>query len=280
MCVSNTDLAHVVGDTILAPDDAKKRAVVIKQWSKVAKCCLDLSNYDSLMAIMCSLNSSVVQRLKRTWELVSKNTKARLDELNQVVDFSRNHASLRSRLEKPVAPCLPFLGIYLTDLTFVDAGNPKTREIPGATSESGEPITVINFDKHMRMAKIIGHVQKFQVHYKLKEVPEMQTWMKSHLERMREGNVAMVGHLHRRSLVIEPKDVKALKTAEGRRQTEVNVPEDRPKTAASIWTAKSVKTTVQQPKLEGQKFEFFMRTNLAFKARTDLGTPEGVEERK
>jgi hypothetical protein len=37
---------------------------------------------------------------------------------------------------------------------------------------------------------------------------------------------------------------------------------------------------VQQPKLEGQKFEFFMRTNLAFKARTDLGTPEGVEERK
>jgi hypothetical protein len=280
MCILNTDLAHVVGDTILAPDDAKKRAVVIKHWSKVAKSCLDLSNYDSLMAIMCSLNSSVVQRLKRTWEIVSKKTKARLDELNQVVDFSRNHASLRSRLEKPVSPCLPFLGIYLTDLTFVDAGNPKTREIPGATSESGEPMTVINFDKHMRMAKIIGHLQKFQVPYNLKEVPEMQTWMQSHLERMRDGKEAMVGHLHRRSLVIEPKDVKALKGAEGRRQIEANIPEDRPKTAASIWTAKSVKTTVYQPKQEVQKFEFFLRTNMGFKARADLGTPDGVEEKK
>lgn len=279
MCILNTDLAHVVGDTILGPDDAKKRAVVIKQWSKVAKCCLDLSNYDSLMAIMCSLNSSVVQRLKRTWEVVSKKTRARLDELNQVVDFSKNHVSLRSRLEKPVAPCLPFLGIYLTDLTFVDAGNPKTRELPGQMSESGEVMTVINFDKHMRMAKIIGHLQKFQVPYKLKEVPEMQTWMQSHLERMREGNVAMVGHLHRRSLVIEPKDIKAFKMAEMRRHTELDLPTERPKTAASIRTGKSIKSTAQ-PKQEGQNFQFFLRTNMAFKPRVDLGAPEGVEEKK
>ena len=280
MCLLNTDLAHVVGDTILGPDDAKKRAVVIKQWSKIAKSCLELSNYDSLMAIMCSLNSSVVQRLKRTWEIVSKKTKARLEELNQVVDFSRNHASLRSRLEKPVAPCLPFLGIYLTDLTFVDAGNPKMRELPGVTTESGEAMTVINFDKHMRMAKIIGHIQKFQVPYKLKEVPEMQSWMQSHLERMRAGNRAMVGHLHRRSLIIEPKDIKALKAADVRRHTEPGVPEERPKTAGgdTVRTARTVNTIVQ-PKQEGQNFQFFFRTNMTFKTRTDGSTPDGAEQK-
>ena len=280
MCILNTDLAHVVGDTILGPDDAKKRAAVIKHWSKIAQSCLELSNYDSLMAIMCSLNSSVVQRLKRTWEVVSKNTKARLEELNQVVDFSRNHASLRSRLEKPVAPCLPFLGIYLTDLTFVDAGNPKIRELPGVTTESGEAMTVINFDKHMRMAKIIGHLQKFQVPYKLNEVPEMQSWMQSHLERMRAGNHAMVGHLHRRSLVIEPKDIKALKVADVRRNAEPDVPEERPKTAGTdtIRTVKSVKTTVQ-PKQEGQNFQFFFRTNMTFKTRTEGGTTDGGDRK-
>lgn len=225
MCTINTDLAHVVGDTVLTPEDAKKRALVIKQWSKVGMHCLALNNYDSLMAIMCSLNSTVVQRLRRTWELVSKKTKTRLSELNTVVDYSRNQASLRRRLESPTAPCLPFLGIYLTDLTFVDAGNPKTRELPGRASENGETVSVINFDKHMRMAKIISHLQKFQVPYKLQPVPEMQTWMDMHLQRMRQGNDEMVGNLHRRSLVVEPKleDVmKSVRPAEG---------DERPKTA-------------------------------------------------
>ena len=272
MCILNTDLAHVVGDTILGPEDAKKRAAVIKHWSKVAMRCLELSNYDSLMAIMCSLNSSVVQRLKRTWEVVSKKTKTRLDELSGIVDFSRNHASLRSRLEKPVAPCLPFLGIYLTDLTFVDAGNPKMRELPGTSSGSEGTSSVINFDKHMRMAKIISHLQKFQVPYKLKEVAEMQTWLRSQLERMREGNTAMVGSLHRRSLIIEPKDVKALKMAEIRRHTEPSIPEERPKTAQSGTTARSGRTTATN-RLEGPKFDLFLRTNMRSKSRTDLHTP-------
>lgn len=231
MCTINTDLAHVVGDTVLAPDDAKKRAGVIKHWSKVAACCLELNNYDSLMAIMCSLNSSVVGRLRRTWELVSKNSKARLSELNLVIDFSRNQASLRRRLETPVAPCIPFLGIYLTDLTFLDAGNPKTRELPGAASETGETVSVINFDKHMRMAKVISHLQKFQVAYRLQPVPEMQAWIEANFQRMRACNDEMVGHFHRRSLFVEPKldDAKPFKTADGSKRADT-ASEERPKT--------------------------------------------------
>ena len=78
-----------------------------------------------------------------------------------------NQASLRKRLEDAPAPCLPFLGLYLTDLTFVDAGNPKTRELPGSASETGEPVTVINFDKYMRTARIISSLRRFQVPYKI-----------------------------------------------------------------------------------------------------------------
>ncbi|KAK5715434.1 Ras guanine nucleotide exchange factor bud5 [Elasticomyces elasticus] len=231
MCTVNTDLAHVVGDTILTPDDAKKRALVIKHWSKVGMQCLELNNYDSLVAIMCSLNSSVVSRLRRTWELVSKNAKLRLTELNSVIDLSRNQASLRKRFETQVPPCIPFLGIYLTDLTFLDAGNPKTRELPHVTSVDGKPLSVINFDKHLRMAKIISHLQKFQVPYHLQPVPEMQSWMEASMIRMRASNDEMVGNFHRRSLLVEPKqdDSKLLKAADARR-SDSNT-EDRPKTA-------------------------------------------------
>lgn len=209
MCTINTDLANFVGDTILAPDDAKKRAGVIKHWSKVGHACLQLRNYDSLMAIMASINSSVVQRLKRTWELVSKKTRARLDELDQVCDMSKNYTALRTRLATPVAPCLPFVGIYLTDLTFVIAGNPKRRELPGTSSNPADPrappVSVINFDMYLRMARIITHLHKFQNPYKLADVPEMQTWLQAQLARMRQGHDQLVSSFHRRSLYIEPK---------------------------------------------------------------------------
>lgn len=206
MCLLNTDLAHWVGDSILAPDEAKKRAAVIKQWIKIACALLELSNYDSVMAIVCTLCSSVIGRLRKTWDLINKKNMARFEELKSVVDMSKNYTALRRRLETPTASCLPFLGVYLTDLTFVVAGNPKRRELPGtASSETGEAVSVINFDMYMRIAKIISHLQKFQVAYRLKPVPEMLTWIDQNLERMRAGHDEMVSILHRRSLAVEPK---------------------------------------------------------------------------
>lgn len=203
----STDLANLVADTILQLEDPKKRAVVIKQWVKVAVKCLELNNYDSLMAIICSLNSSMVTRLKRTWEVVSSKTKARLEELRAIVNVGRNYAVLRKRLENHVAPCIPFVGIYLTDLTFVDVGNQTTRQLPGeGGADSG--ISVINFDKHMRTAKIIGQLQRFQVPYPLAPVPEMQDWMQSQIERVRDSDQSNVHNYYRRSLLLEPRETK------------------------------------------------------------------------
>lgn len=114
----STDLAHLVAETILDVPDTKRRAVVIKHWIKIADRCLELNNYDSLMAIMCTLNASTISRLKKTWELVSQKTKMVLEHLRSVIDVSKNHAVLRARLRNHVPPCLPFLGTFLTDVCF------------------------------------------------------------------------------------------------------------------------------------------------------------------
>lgn len=202
----STDLANLVADTILHLEDAKKRAVMIKHWVKIAAKCLELNNYDSLMAIICSLNSSMVMRLKKTWELVSAKTKVRLDELKTITDVGRNYAVLRQRLQNHVAPCIPFVGIYLTDLTFVDVGNCTTRQLPG---ESGsDSISVINFDKHMKTAKIIGQLQSFQVPYRLTPVLEMQDWMETQIQRVRSSDQANVQSYYRRSLLLEPRELQ------------------------------------------------------------------------
>lgn len=204
MSTLSTDLANLVADTILLLEDAKKRAAIIKQWVKIAAKCLELNNYDSLMAIICSLNSSMVMRLKRTWELVSAKTKARLEELKTITDVGRNYAVLRQRLQNHVAPCIPFVGIYLTDLTFIDVGNGTTRRLPGEDGQSS--VSVINYDKHMKTAKIIGQLQSFQVPYRLAAIPEMQDWMDAQIQRVRSSDQANVQSYYRRSLLLEPRE--------------------------------------------------------------------------
>lgn len=204
MSTLSNDLTNLVADTILQVEDVKRRAIVIKQWVKIAGKCLELNNYDSLLAILASLNSSTVLRLKRTWDLVSAKTKARFDELKAVTDLSRNYAVLRQRLHDHVAPCIPFVGMYLTDLTFVDAGNGATRQLPSESGEDG--VAVINFDKHMKTAKIIGQLQSFQVPYRLTAVPEMQEWMETQIQRMHSSDQANPQSFHRQSLLLEPRE--------------------------------------------------------------------------
>ncbi|KAH8602270.1 ras guanine nucleotide exchange factor domain-containing protein [Bisporella sp. PMI_857] len=204
MSTLSTDLSNLVADTITSYDDPKKRAVIIKHWIKIAHKCLELNNYDSLMAIICSLNSSTITRLKKTWDFVSQRRKDVLKALQAIVEPEKNYAVLRRRLHDHVPPCLPFVGTYLTDLTFVDAGNPSTKQLPGTAD--GEGISVINFDKHTRTAKIIGELQRFQIPYRLAEVPELQEWIQAQIVRVRSSENENVQQYYRKSLLLEPRE--------------------------------------------------------------------------
>ena len=214
MATLSTDLANLVAESVLQFEEHSKRAKIIKRWVKIGAKCLELNNYDSLMAIVCSLNSTTILRLKRTWECVSAKTKASLENLKSIVDCSRNYITLRQRLAQLMPPCLPFVGIYLTDLTFVDAGNQATRALPGASSPGSSAgagtVQAINFDKHLKTAKIISEFQRFQIPYRIAEVPELQTWMQDQFVRVRAcdeaGGESSVNKLYRRSCLLEPRE--------------------------------------------------------------------------
>ncbi|TLS24365.1 hypothetical protein PpBr36_08946 [Pyricularia pennisetigena] len=213
MSTFSNDLSSLVSDTILHYNEVKKRAAVLKQWIKVAHQCLELNNYDALMAIICSLNSSTITRLRRTWEAVSPRRRELLKQLQAIVEPSQNNKVLRGRLHGHVPPCLPFLGMFLTDLTFVDIGNPAIKQLPGNEGDGKSPaITVINFDKHARTAKIIGELQRFQIPYRLQELTEVQEWIQAQIARLREletpnDNVQVA--YYRKSLLLEPREVTA-----------------------------------------------------------------------
>ncbi|KAI1179785.1 ras guanine nucleotide exchange factor domain-containing protein [Nemania sp. FL0916] len=211
----SNDLSNLVADTILQYSEVKKRAAMIKQWIKIANQCLELNNYDGLMAIVCSLNSSVISRLRKTWDIINPKRRELFKTLHAIVEPANNNRVLRARLQNHVPPCLPFLGMFLTDLTFVDIGNPATKQLPDV-GPSGQGMTVINFDKHNRTAKIISDLQRFQIPYRLHEVPDMQEWLQSQIIRTKELDQSNVQvSYYRKSLLLEPRETTLRTPIEG-----------------------------------------------------------------
>ena len=124
-----------------------------------------------------------------------------MEEIKRVVDHSKNYAALRQRIQNLGPPCLPYVGIYRTDLTFIDQGCQATRELKTAD----ESISVINFDKHSKTAKIISDLQRFQVEYKLTPIDELQTWLQDACIKVRVAGEMTFQQQYRRSLRLEPK---------------------------------------------------------------------------
>ena len=56
------------------------------------------------------------------------------------MNHDKSYSRLRQELHTRAPPCLPFVGVYLTDLTFIEEGN---RDLLAGTQ-------LINFAKHRR----------------------------------------------------------------------------------------------------------------------------------
>lgn len=120
------------------------------------------------------------------------------------MEHSRNYAEYRARLKATDPPCVPFFGLYLTDLVFTDDGNPNFRRPPGFVPGQPETKQLVNFDKYVKTVRIIQDMQRFQRPYILADVPEMQEWLKERFESSITGGDPDA--LYRLSLKVEPRE--------------------------------------------------------------------------
>jgi hypothetical protein len=104
--------------------DAKFRAQVICYFIKVAKKLLDMNNLHSCYAILSALNSSPIYRLNKTWSHVPKKDKQSFDKMLSVFSDDSNFEHLRLYLSRTDSPCIPYLGMFLRDLVYVDIAHP------------------------------------------------------------------------------------------------------------------------------------------------------------
>ncbi|KAJ1845286.1 hypothetical protein LPJ73_004903 [Coemansia sp. RSA 2703] len=112
---------------ILSEVTAERRCRLLKYFINLGIQLLALKNYDAVMAIKGAIYCAGVMRLKRTWSLLPKKFTIMCRRLLDAMDSDHNYANYRELLRKSQPPLLPFLGLYLTDLTFLEDGNPTYR---------------------------------------------------------------------------------------------------------------------------------------------------------
>ncbi|BGP51674.1 Ras guanine nucleotide exchange factor bud5 [Rhodotorula kratochvilovae] len=198
MSALSTRLTGWITETILGEQDQKRRTSLVKFFIKLGDRLLSLANYNALFAVFTALNSSTITRLRKTWDGLAPKYRAIFETLRKATDHGRNYAEYRQKIRQAVPPCLPFVGLFLTDLIFVFEGNRAERPSPADPS-----LLLINFDRYHKMARIVGELQRFQAPYALVGVPELQAYLSQELEGLKRGQDAQT--LYRQSLMIEPR---------------------------------------------------------------------------
>ncbi|XP_029998493.1 ras-specific guanine nucleotide-releasing factor 2 isoform X3 [Sphaeramia orbicularis] len=145
------DMSNLVASQIMTHTDVGSRASSIEKWVAVADICRCLNNYNGVLEITSALNRSAIYRLKKTWAKVSKQTKALMDKLQKTVSSEGRFKNLRETLKNCNPPCVPYLGMYLTDLAFIEEGTPNF-------TEEG----LVNFSKMRMISHIIREIRQFQ----------------------------------------------------------------------------------------------------------------------
>ncbi|XP_072494845.1 ras-specific guanine nucleotide-releasing factor 1 [Notamacropus eugenii] len=183
------DISNLIASEILRSEDINARVSAIEKWVAVADICRCLHNYNAVLEITSSMNRSAIFRLKKTWLKVSKQTKALIDKLQKLVSSEGRFKNLREALKNCDPPCVPYLGMYLTDLAFIEEGTPNY-------TEDG----LVNFSKMRMISHIIREIRQFQqTAYKIEHQAKVTQYLLDQSFVMDEES------LYESSLRIEPK---------------------------------------------------------------------------
>eukprot|EP01103_Thecamoeba_quadrilineata_P000948 TRINITY_DN1083_c0_g1_i1.p1 TRINITY_DN1083_c0_g1~~TRINITY_DN1083_c0_g1_i1.p1 ORF type:complete len:947 (-),score=211.43 TRINITY_DN1083_c0_g1_i1:42-2882(-) len=143
--------SKIVMKDILTKKTAKFRAIAIEYYVELAKTFMQLKNFEGCMCVVSALNSCSIQRLKNTWLELKQEVIAQIKEFQKLTSHSKNYKRFRRLFLLTVPPLVPVMAIYLSDLTFIEGGNPSI-------VEGGR----INFDRYHQLATVISKMQQYQ----------------------------------------------------------------------------------------------------------------------
>lgn len=146
-----------IATCILSQETDKDRCAVIKYFIRVMGALHSMRNFNSLMMCLSGLNMSVVQRLKASWEGIKARDRATFDEIDELMTPVSNMGRYRealTALEAEGEPVIPYVAMYLRDVTYVFDGNP---DFIG----EGKKLE-INFEKMQLLSVQLGRLKNYQ----------------------------------------------------------------------------------------------------------------------
>lgn len=160
-------LSDYVLESVLQPGITQKlRVNTVKTWLKVAISCLYLRNFNSLAAIITSLQSHLITRLTKVWTDLSEKYTELYEYLSSIVHPEKNYSVYRAKLKSFLLsndyniPVVPYFSLFLQDLTFVTEGNPNFRKANTFLNQK-----LINIDKYLKITRIIADIESLQIPY-------------------------------------------------------------------------------------------------------------------
>eukprot|EP00005_Dracoamoeba_jomungandri_P000702 CAMPEP_0174257274 /NCGR_PEP_ID=MMETSP0439-20130205/6438_1 /TAXON_ID=0 /ORGANISM="Stereomyxa ramosa, Strain Chinc5" /LENGTH=993 /DNA_ID=CAMNT_0015340291 /DNA_START=75 /DNA_END=3056 /DNA_ORIENTATION=+ len=139
-----------VASMILLQEKPRDRKKMVDKFISVAEALRKLNNFHTLMGIIAGLNTSSVSRLRSIKSEISKKTLSNFKKHEELMNPEGNFQFYRDTIHASHLPCIPYLGVYLKDLTFIEDGNPDT--VNG----------LVNFFKRHMIFLVIQEVQQFQ----------------------------------------------------------------------------------------------------------------------
>ncbi|KAF8319038.1 ras GEF [Clavulina sp. PMI_390] len=167
-------VADWVNEVILEKEDPKRRALLIRHFILITDKCRMMNNFSTMAALVAALNSPPIRRLKRSWDSVNNRYIALLDDIEALMQAGKSLPEYRQMLSRVTLPCIPFIGVYLTTLTFIQ---------DGMKDKLVKENNVINFLKRSKASAIITEIKKYQsVPYNLLPVETIRGYLEEALK--------------------------------------------------------------------------------------------------
>jgi len=186
-------ISYWVAKLVIAEEKIRQRTKVMSKILRFAQNLYKENNLNSLLAVMAGLNNSAVHRLKFTSDELSSKDQESVVKFGELLSSEKGYKNYRARVHNINPPLLPYLGVYLTDLTFLEDGNLGT--VDG----------LINFKKREMIFNVIAEIQQYQqTPYKIDPVENYISYLVE--IPLVEDTKAMDNELYELSLQREPRN--------------------------------------------------------------------------